>query len=106
MKDIKDTTVLLLEHEAKENDGKDSIDLSPILRNVSTDWGYYYTFSTNLKKIQEYLQNFDMLTPEEKATVDKRIAVMLEAFEAAPKSMKWKMRAKIGPSRKWYTEVE
>ena len=106
MKDVKDTIVLLLEHEAKENNGKDSIDLSPILRNAATDWGYYYTFSTNLKKIQEHLQNFDMLAPDEKATVNKRITALLEAFETAPKSMKWKMRAKIGPSRKWYTEVQ
>jgi hypothetical protein len=80
MKDVKDTIVLLLEHEAKENNGQDSIDLSPILLNVSTDWGYYYTFSTNLKKIQENLQNFDMLTADEKATVNKRIASMQEAL--------------------------
>jgi hypothetical protein len=106
MKDVKDTIVLLLEHELKESDGKDSINLSPILQNVSSDWGYYYTFSTNLKKIRENLQNFDVLPADEKATVNNRITAMLESFEAIPKSMKWKLRAKVGPSRKWYTEVQ
>ena len=30
---------------------------------------------------------------------------VLDAIEAAPKSMKWKLRAKIGTRRIWYQEV-
>lgn len=107
MKDVKDTIVLLLEHEvAKNSRDRETIDLSPILQNVSSDWGYYYTFSTNLKKIREILSESTVLSEQEKAIVDGRMAKMLDAFEEVPKSLRWKMRAKVGPSRKWYNEVE
>jgi hypothetical protein len=29
-----------------------------------------------------------------------------QAIEKEPKSLKWKMRAKVGTSRKWYNVVE
>ena len=107
MKDVKDTIVLLLEHEAaKESKDVETIDLAPILQNGGNDWGYYYTFSTNLKKIQELLREQQMLTVEEKATVDKRISTLLEELEKVPKSLRWRLRAKVGTSSKWYTEVE
>jgi hypothetical protein len=107
MKDVKDTIVLLLEHEVAENSGdRETIDLSPIVQNASGDWGYYYTFSTNLKKIREILGESNVLSVNEKALVDGRIAKMLDAFEGVPKSLRWRMRAKVGPSKKWYNEVE
>jgi hypothetical protein len=34
-----------------------------------------------------------------------RIAGLLEAIEAAPKSRKWKLRARVGPRKRWYQEV-
>ena len=106
-KDVKDTIVLLLEHEVTEKDhNKETIDLAPILQKVSTDWGYYYTFTTNLGKIQNYLNEVDMLSDQEKATVNERITAMLTAFENAPKSLAWKLRARVGPKKKWYMEVE
>lgn len=107
LKDVKDTIVLLLEHDlSKGSENPDTVDLTPMLENVSNDWGYYYTFSINLKKIKDLLPEQQMLTAEEKATVEKRITTLLEAFEKAPKSLRWKLRAKVGPSSKWYTEVE
>lgn len=106
-KDVKDTIVLLLEHEVKEEDhNKETIDVTPILQKVSTDWGYYYTFITNLRKIQDYLNEVDMLSDQEKTTVNERITKMLTAFENTPKSLAWKLRARVGPKKKWYVEVE
>lgn len=107
MKDVKDTIVLLLEHElAEKTNDRETIDLSPILQNVSTDWGYYYTFSTNLKRIRDIVGELDTVPESDKSRVDRRIGMMLDSFENVPKSMRWKMRAKVGPSRKWYKEVE
>jgi len=107
MKDVKDTIVLLLEHEVAANsDDKETIDLSSILRNVATDWGYYYTFSANLRKIRDILGEMDTISEKEKSIVNRRIEAMLEAFENVPKSLRWKMRARVGPSKKWYNEVE
>jgi hypothetical protein len=107
LKDVKDTIVLLLEHEvAKGSSDIETIDLAPILENVSGDWGYYYTFTMNLKKIRDHLHQQGILSEQEKSIVDGKIAFILEAIESAPKSLRWKMRAKVGPSKKWYNEVE
>jgi len=107
LKDVKDTIVLLLEHDITEKStDREVIDLSPILERVSKDWCYYYTFSKNLKVIQDMLRELETLSHEEKLIVDERIVRVLDAFEKVPKSLSWKARAKIGTRKKWYNEVE
>ena len=107
MKDVKDTIVLLLEHVLERNSNdRETIDLSPILKQASSDWGYYYTFTINLGKIQDHLREVGALSEQEKAIVQGRIEKMLEALETTPKSLAWKLRAKVGPKTKWYNEVE
>jgi hypothetical protein len=106
-KDVKDTLVLLLEHEVKEGSGdKEIVDIASILQKASTDWGYYYTFTTNLKRIQDYLREIDMLSEQEKSTVHERISMIRMAFENVPKSLAWKLRARVGAKKKWYMEVQ
>jgi hypothetical protein len=107
LKDVKDTIVLLLEHDvAEKSTDKEIIDLSVILEKISKDWGCYYTFSMNLKKIQDILHELDALSSEEKSIVNERITRILDAFEKVPKTTSWKLRAKIGTKKKWYNEVE
>jgi hypothetical protein len=36
----------------------------------------------------------------------QRLATIQGAMEAAPKSLAWKMRAKVGTRVRWYEEVE
>jgi hypothetical protein len=106
-KDVKDSIVLLLEHEVNEGSrGKDVIDIAPILQKASTDWGYYYTFATNLRRIQDYLLEMDMLSEQEKSTVRDRISMILVALENVPKSLSWRLRARVGVKKKWYMEVQ
>ena len=38
--------------------------------------------------------------------IKTKIDKILDAIEREPKSMGWKMRAKVGTKKKWYTEVE
>lgn len=107
MKDVKDTAILLLEHDvAEKNVGKEIIDLFHILEIVSKDWCRYYTFSENLKKIRNILHELETLPNKEKSIVNKRIVRILNAFEKVPKKLSWKIRAKIGTKKKWYREVE
>jgi hypothetical protein len=106
-KDVKDSIVLLLEHEVKDRShDKEVIDIAPILQKASTDWGYCYTFTTNLKRIQDHLREMNMLSEQEKSTVSERISTILTAFENVPKSLPWKLRARVGAKKKWYMEVQ
>jgi len=106
-KDIKDTVMLLMEHDvAEQNKGRETIDLMPIIKRASKDWGYYYTFTTNIKKIQEKLSEIEVLSNAERSVVQEKLSKTLDAIEREPKSIGWKMRAKIGTKKLWYNEVE
>jgi hypothetical protein len=69
------------------------------------DWGFYHTFTTNLKRVPEYLDQFSSLGDDGRSAIRSRIDRLLKAIETAPKTLGWKMRAKIGTRRRWYQEV-
>jgi hypothetical protein len=105
-KDIKDVIILLREHDISENDGgREVIDMSVITKVLSNDWGYYYTFTQNIKETQKRLDELTMLNDADKSMVSGRLARMLQLIEDTPKGTKWKLRGKIGTKRTWYTEV-
>jgi len=105
-KDILDLIALLYEHEIGMSDDKDVINGRYIARLLSKDWGFYYTATTNLNKVKSYLQSSELLKEEERKIVTEKIDKLLQLIENEPKSLKWKLRAKIGPSMKWYRDVE
>ncbi len=104
-KDVKDVIVLFLEHDVGEGD-RETINMPRIAKIMAEDWGFYYTTTTNLDKIKSFLPKYDVLTDQQRSTVVSRIDKLLEAIGRASKSFGWKMRAKVGPSKKWYSEVE
>lgn len=104
-KDIKDTIILLLEHKIGETDD-DTINGAYIVDVLRKDWGYFYTVTTNLKKVYEFVERYDALSEDEKRSVRERVSAFLKRVEDAPKTFKWKLRAKIGTKMKWYKEVE
>jgi hypothetical protein len=103
-KDIKDTLALLLEHAIGQND-KEMVDDRLIARTLATDWGFYYTVTTNLGKARAFMETYQ-LSPEKKATIEKRIDQLVHAIESEPKTLRWKLRARVGTKQKWYEEVE
>jgi hypothetical protein len=104
-KDIKDTLVLILEHDVGGDD-RETTNMKYISKLLSEDWGFYYTVTTNLNKIKTFLSQYDAFTGDQKTTIEQKIDKLVDAIERQPKSMKWRMRAKIGTSRKWYVDVE
>jgi hypothetical protein len=105
-KDINDVIVLLLEHEIGDSD-EGTINLGYIAKLLSNDWGFYYTVTSNLRKIEEGIETYrDLLKREEEETVRSKIENMVARLKDEPKSMKWKIREKVGTKKIWYTEVE
>ena len=104
-KDVKDVIILLREHEIGERDDE-TINAKYIAKIFAKDWGFYYTATTNLKKIKQLLGPFDALTDEDKKDVESKIDKLLDIIEKEPKSLGWKMRAKIGTKKIWYRKVE
>lgn len=105
-KDIKDVIVLLRAHDLRETDN-DAINLKALTQaGLLSDWGFYYTVTTNLNKIIDYTHAYKNLNENDKKIVNDRIGQILRYLEEQPKSLSWKLRAKIGPKKKWYNDVE
>lgn len=104
-KDIIDSIMLLREHDVGDSD-KETINMSRIAKLFSEDWGFYYTGTMNLKRVRdEFLPSFAALPEEDRSNVAGKINLLLERIEGEAKTMGWKMRAKVGPSRKWYRDA-
>jgi len=104
-KDWQDMCILLREH-ALGNTDKDTINLDRVSKILADDWGFYHTVSTNLKKLHEYAGECPGLSGDDRKTIREKIMTISEAIEKEPKTLRWKMRAKVGTARKWYNVVE
>jgi hypothetical protein len=98
-KDYRDLVALLLDHDLGE--GPEDISLSRLHSSVGADWGLWRTTSEVLTRTAEHAPTFS-LTPEAEALLTTRIAAISTAFEEAPKSRRWKMRARVGDRVRWY----
>ena len=99
-KDLQDTLVLLLDHEPGTGECLEWIDLSYLGRLVRNDWGLFTTLSDNLERARQAAPEY--LSTAEAALVQGRIDKILGEMQAVPKSVRWKMRARIGRRMEWY----
>jgi hypothetical protein len=104
-KDLIDSIMLLREHPIGDVD-KETVNAIIITRILGNDWGYWRTFTGNLKLLDETLDRYDELSDEDRQAVRKRIEELKNRIEAGPKTLLWKARAKIGERVKWYKDVE
>jgi hypothetical protein len=102
-KDIIDTIMLLLEHPLGDEDG-DVINIGLVAGVCAKDWGWWRTLTMNLGKVRQAAGAYD-LTVEEAGRVVAQVDAAMQRIEDEPKSMGWRMRAKIGDRKKWYRDV-
>jgi hypothetical protein len=99
-KDVRDALMLFLDYPVGDGDDA-TINAARIAELCAGDWGLWRTLTANLATCAERLRSYDL--PETDAT---RAAQGLEELdqwiERAPKSRKWRLRAKIGDRKRWY----
>jgi hypothetical protein len=100
-KDVKDMICLLNDHELANDDGPEKINSKYIADLCSNDWGIYKTFTMNLNRV---LKHLDKLSQDDamRSSVIKRCNALLAQIEEAPKTTKWKLRARVGQKKRWY----
>src|SRR4030065_2577339 len=102
-KDIIDIITLFLAHPVEQNES--GINAEYIAGRMAWDWGFYHTSLINLHLVRDQqLPRFDLLSESQHTLVRARIEEMLQAIERVPKTVKWKLRAKVGTSVKWYKD--
>lgn len=99
-KDIRDVCALLLDHPIGENDNE-TINVLRIMQLTGDDWGLWKTSMLSIGKVKRYLETVEMDKPESD-TLRARLGGLEAAMQNAPKSMKWKMRDRVGEKMKWY----
>jgi hypothetical protein len=104
-KDIKDTLLLLRTHDLG-NDDKDVINARWVAHTLKDDWGFWYTVTGNLNKVNVQKNQYDWLSTEDRAIVESRVSKLLDIIESEPKTSRWRFRARIGARKKWYNDVE
>lgn len=104
-KDIKDAIVMLREHRVGVNDNE-CVNGPYVADVLADDWGFCYTFTTNLSKVETLAHKYDQISPEDREDIASKIASLRQMIENKPKSLRWKLRARTGTSTKWYREVE
>jgi hypothetical protein len=103
-KDLRDALALFHGHSVNEGDG-DSINAARVARLCATDWGLWRTLTGNLATCRDQLGRYD-LPEEDHRRIEAGIEALLDRLDREPKSRGWKLRAKIGERKRWYTTPE
>lgn len=99
-KDVRDALALLHDHSVEEEDG-DSVNARRVAELCAADWGLWRTFSANLEALGDYLGRYELSGENGQRVVD-RILKLRERIDQEPKSLGWKLRARIGDRKRWY----
>jgi hypothetical protein len=105
-KDVKDTMLLIRAHEISPREEKNQVNAKFIAEKLAQDWGFWYTVTTNLNGLKQYVNESATTNENEKQDLATKIDSLLAMIEKEPKSTGWKMRSVIGTKRKWYNPVE
>ncbi len=105
-KDMIDTLLLLKAHDIAAKEGLETISTDRAAHVLSRDWGFWYTVTTNLRGIKEYVKKMTVLSPQELSGLIAKVDQILSTINSTPKSLRWRLRAVVGTKKKWYNPVE
>ena len=105
-KDLRDIVTLLGDAEVGE-DGRAGADQRQLHRpdSAPTDWGLFYDVAINLARVNDRAGTFD-LSGAQVARVRRAVTRLIAAIDGAPKSLRWRLRARVGTRRTWHNEPD
>ena len=100
--DRMDAAALLATHPVGESgDPGEAIDPAYVAGLLARDWGFHHTATANLAALRD-----DPAGNGSSGTVRGRVDALLGAIEAAPKSVRWRARARVGERMQWWQDVD
>jgi len=97
-KDLKDLTCILSDYEVGATDDR-QVNGSYIAKLCADDWGIWRTVTGNLDRLSAFVPG---VLGGDGEVVTSRTAKLKGLIEAAPKSFRWKVRARVGERAVWY----
>src|SRR5262245_45511819 len=107
-KDAQDVLYLCSAYPVREGDEPGTIGLDRIRPIVGNDWGWWRTVTLNLERIIALAggDRSELIPAGGKHHAVEQLAVLSKAVETAPKTLRWKARAKVGERVRWYEMPE
>jgi hypothetical protein len=95
--DRMDSRALLATHPVgvAAEPGGEAIDAGYVAGLLARDWGFHHTATANLQALRAAVPG-----------VGERVDALLAAIEAAPKSVRWRARARMGERVQWWQDVD
>lgn len=103
-KDLKDLWAIVYHHDLAEHDA-DAINIKFVATLLAADWGLWRTSARTIQTAREHLATSE-LSVADRDLIEGRLRLLWSRVEAQPKTMGWRMRAKVGDRMKWYEEPE
>jgi hypothetical protein len=105
-KDVHDIVYLLAAFPVVEGDPPGQIGLDRVGRIVAEDWGWWRTVTGNLDRVADLVRaggDLRAIVPANRAFDPVQQASAIRSHcDAVPKTLKWKLRARVGERVQWY----
>ena len=103
-KDFQDMLGLLADHAVTDDDV--GINRARVVEVCASDWGWWRTVTMVSQAAADvatrFAQEGDADTRAHLERAGTRLAALLADVDAAPKSRRWKLRARVGDRKRWY----
>lgn len=100
-KDVIDAVALVLQHDLGDVDSQETMDAGYIERICGGNWGWYTTVVDNAERIATLASGI-LASSSDSALVERRFQQLIGRLETAPKSVRWRARARVGRRMRWY----
>lgn len=117
MTDVMDVGVILGTHRVRRNEPEgplvgtgpfdpEAIDAKHVAGLLARDWGFHHTATRNLRRIGEMVgpSGAVNLGPESNVRAADGVGRLLAFIDDEPKSLRWRVRDKIGERQQWWQD--
>jgi hypothetical protein len=104
-KDVHDAITLVKDVYVDFQPHPGVLDLHHVAEVCSADWGLYIDVMNNVDTVIERVGDYD-LVPRDAARVRRTLELAQDMMTEQAKTLRWRLRARIGKRVRWYAEVE
>jgi hypothetical protein len=104
-KDVGDILNLVYHHDPAGGTAAGGLEGERVAECCAADWGLWRTATGNIERARAAVDEL-LLGDEDRAVLRGRLESLRTVIDAAPKSRKWRMRARVGDRVQWYEEPE
>ena len=104
-KDVHDVITLVKDVYVDFQPHPGVLDLHHVAGICAADWGLYIDVMNNIDTVVEHVADYD-LGPRDAARVRRTLELAQDMMTEQAKTLRWRLRARIGKRVRWYAEVE